>query len=62
MESGYVGEMNWSTLNATGDVTWNMLHFGLEGGDSWVPAEVNISIRPEWFYHPAEDDKAKTVP
>ena len=62
MESGYVGEMNWSTLNATGDVTWNMLHFGLEGGDSWVPAEVNTSIRPDWFYHPAEDDKAKTVP
>jgi alpha-L-fucosidase len=39
-----------------------MLHFGLEGGDSWVPAEVNTSIRPEWFYHPIEDDKVKTVP
>jgi alpha-L-fucosidase len=61
-ESGYVGEMNWSQLNATGDVTWPMLHFGLEGGDSWVPAEVNTSIRPEWFYHPIEDDKVKTVP
>ena len=61
-ESGYVGEKNWSLLNAKGDVTWNMLHHGLEGGDSWVPAEVNTSIRPEWFYHPAEDDKVKTVP
>lgn len=61
-ESGYVGETNWSQLNAKGDVTWPMLHFGLEGGDSWVPAEVNTSIRPEWFYHPAEDDKVKTVP
>lgn len=61
-ESGYVGEMNWSQLNAKGDVTWNMLHHGLEGGDSWVPAEVNTSIRPEWFYHPIEDDKVKTVP
>ncbi len=61
-ESGYVGETNWSLLNAKGDVPWNMLHFGLEGGDSWVPAEVNTSIRPEWFYHPAEDDKVKTVP
>jgi alpha-L-fucosidase len=61
-ESGYVGETNWSTLNATGEVTWPMLHFGLEGGDSWVPAEVNTSIRPEWFYHPHEDDKVKTVP
>ena len=61
-ESGYVGETNWSTLNAMGEVTWPMLHFGLEGGDSWVPAEVNTSIRPEWFYHPSEDEKVKTVP
>jgi alpha-L-fucosidase len=61
-ESGYVGETNWSLLNGTGEVTWGMLHFGLENGDSWVPAEVNTSIRPEWFYHPSEDDKVKTVP
>ncbi|HLO99548.1 MAG TPA: discoidin domain-containing protein, partial [Fimbriimonas sp.] len=60
-ESGFVGETNWSQLNAKGEVTWPMLHFGLEGGDSWVPAEVNTSIRPEWFYHPSEDEKVKTV-
>ncbi|MCG9895010.1 MAG: alpha-L-fucosidase [Fimbriimonadaceae bacterium] len=60
-EAGYVGETNWSLLNAQGDVTWPMLHHGLEDGDSWVPAEVNTSIRPEWFYHPSEDDKVKTV-
>jgi alpha-L-fucosidase len=39
-----------------------MLHYGLENGNSWVPAEVNTSIRPEWFYHPSEDSKVKTVP
>lgn len=61
-EDGYVGETNWSLLNATGDVPWEMLHFGLEDGDSWVPAEVNTSIRPEWFYHPGEDAKVKTLP
>ncbi|MBW8330759.1 MAG: alpha-L-fucosidase [Prolixibacteraceae bacterium] len=61
-EDGYVGETNWSLLNATGDVPWNMLHYGVEDGDSWVPAEVNTSIRPEWFYHPGEDDKVKSVP
>lgn len=61
-EEGYVGETNWSLLNATGEVTWPMLHHGVETGDSWVPAEVNTSIRPEWFYHPSEDDKVKTVP
>jgi len=61
-EAGFVGETNWSLLNALGDVPWNMLHYGLENGNSWVPAEVNTSIRPEWFYHPIEDVKVKTLP
>lgn len=61
-EEGYVGETNWSLLNATGEVPWHMLHYGVENGNAWVPAEVNTSIRPEWFYHPDEDDKVKTVP
>lgn len=61
-EGGWVGETNWSLLNAKGEVEWNMLHHGLENGDSWVPAEVNTSIRPEWFYHPHEDGQVKTVP
>jgi alpha-L-fucosidase len=61
-EDGYVGETNWSLLHATGDVPWHMLHYGVEDGNAWVPAEVNTSIRPEWFYHPDEDDKVKTVP
>jgi alpha-L-fucosidase len=49
-------------LNDTGEVPWGMLHYGVEDGNAWVPAEVNTSIRPEWFYHPAEDNKVKTVP
>ena len=61
-EAGFVGETNWSLLNDAGEVTWEMLHFGLESGNSWVAAEVNTSIRPEWFYHPGEDNKVKTVP
>ncbi len=61
-EAGNVGETNWSLLNATGDVPYNMLHYGVENGNAWVPAEVNTSIRPEWFYHPSEDSKVKTLP
>lgn len=61
-EAGYVGETNWSLLDSVGEVTWPMLHYGLENGNAWVPAEVNTSIRPEWFYHPSEDEKVKTLP
>ena len=61
-EAGFVGETNWSLLNATGDVPEDMLRHGVENGNAWVPGEVNTSIRPEWFYHAKEDKKVKTVP
>jgi alpha-L-fucosidase len=60
-EAGFVGETNWSKLNSKGDVDWGGLQWGKEDGDAWVPAEVNTSIRPEWFYHPSEDNKVKSV-
>jgi alpha-L-fucosidase len=37
------------------------LHHGDPAGDRWRPAEVNTSIRPGWFYHPAEDDCVRSV-
>ncbi len=61
-EAGNVGETNWSLLNDTGDVPYNMLHYGLEDGNAWVPAEVNTSIRPGWFYHAYEDTRVKSLP
>lgn len=61
-EGGWIGETNWSLLDSTGEVPFEMLHYGVENGNAWVPGEVNTSIRPEWFYHPSEDTKVKTVP
>ena len=60
-EAGNVGETNWSLLNHDGEVTWHMLHYGLEDGDSWVPGETNTSIRPGWFYHDTENEHVKSL-
>ncbi len=60
-EAGQVGETNWSLLNKKGEVDWNMLHYGLETGDSWVPGETNTSIRPGWFYHETENEHVKSL-
>ncbi|WP_316817861.1 alpha-L-fucosidase [Pedobacter nyackensis] len=64
-ESGWVGETNWSTLRR--DEVWpgwplyEQLQNGHEDGNYWVPAEVNVSIRPGWFYHKEEDNKVRSV-
>ena len=33
---------------------------GYDGAMAWYPSEVNTSIRPGWFHHPAEDDEVRT--
>jgi alpha-L-fucosidase len=64
-ESGFVGETNWHLINA--DTLYpgkpridRLLNHGDENGQSWIPAEVDVSIRPGWFYHEREDSMVKT--
>ncbi len=64
-ERGYAFATNWSFLRIKevypGYDRSNELQSGHPDGDTWVAAECNTSIRPGWFYHPAEDDKVKSV-
>ena len=64
-ESGYIGESNWSTIStdtlfAGKSGIEKVLNSGEENGKNWIPAEVDVSIRPGWFYHAEEDSKVKT--
>ena len=68
-ENGTAGDPNWSTVNpdavtvpgAEGPGVTDALQHGDRAGTVWRPAEVDVSIRPGWFYHPAEDDRVRTV-
>jgi alpha-L-fucosidase len=46
---------------ATGPGVTGMLQHGDPHGTVWRPGETDVSIRPGWFYHAAEDSKVKTV-
>ena len=66
-EQGVAGKTNWSTLNikgyepGRGAPSVDILNTGVQGGEAWVPAETDVSIRPGWFYSPSTDDKVKSV-
>lgn len=66
-ERGVAGKTNWSTLNITGfgpgkdAPSTEILNIGNQGGEAWVPAETDVSIRPGWFYSPETNDKVKSV-
>jgi len=65
-ESGWAKETNWSLLRR--DEAWpgwpryKELQSGHEDGTHWLPAEVDVSIRPGWYYHKSEDQKVKNLP
>ena len=66
-ENGIAGKTNWNCLDTAGfkrgagAPPQDTLNSGNVNGAAWIPAECDVSIRPGWFYHKAEDDKVKTA-
>jgi alpha-L-fucosidase len=68
-ERGVGGDPNWSAVDpaavpypgANGSGVNASLQHGDPSGSVWRPAEMDVSIRPGWFYHPSDDAKVRSV-
>lgn len=69
-ESGYAGYPCWATYTpvplqagtepAPGTVRYRLGTEGTMDGKYWIPAEVDVSIRPGWFWHEHENSRVRT--
>jgi alpha-L-fucosidase len=69
-ESGYAGDPCWHTYTphsnepgkdpAPGVVKYREGVNGHADGKYWLPAEVDVSIRPGWFYHESQNDEVRS--
>jgi alpha-L-fucosidase len=68
-ERGAAGTTNWSTVRPdivtvpgmSGDEVMRSLQDGDRDGTVWRPGETDVSIRPGWFHHPAEDARVRSA-
>lgn len=51
-ERGFAGSPNWATID---EYRQDLLQNGTPGGRHYWPSEVDVSIRPGWFYHKYDD-------
>ena len=61
-EAGYAAKTHYASVCSdmmfVEDV--NHINTGMIGADRYIPAEVDVSIRPGWFYHKEQDNKVKS--
>ena len=62
-EKGYADATQWCMYKTD----FQLLNYekslvsGFKDGEAWLPAEVDVSIRPGWFYHESEDGQVRTA-
>jgi len=68
-ERGIAGDPCWAAYDpvgatggpaSPGDVRERESPTGTRHGSHWLPPECDVSIRPGWFWHPAENARVKT--
>lgn len=61
-ENGIAGKPCWATVEeiALREEINSKLNSGKADGELFIPAEVDVSIRPGWFYHPEQDEQVRS--
>ena len=69
-ERGYCGDPCWQTFTpvsnipgkapSNGTIKSELSTNGTRNGKYWMPAEVDFSIRPGWFWHQDQNDKVRS--
>ncbi len=64
-ERGIAGDPCWATISDDGwypgHADEKLLNSGMRDGKKWIPAEVDFSIRPGWFWHQSQNDKVRSA-
>ncbi len=60
-ERGWAGETNYAMYDFSKEKHYRDAQWGMTDAKAWIPAEVDVSIRPGWFYHKKEDAQVRSV-
>jgi alpha-L-fucosidase len=70
-ERGFANDSCWATYTplpregesvaVAGTTQYWFGETGTENGKYWMPAEIDVSIRPGWFYHDTQDSQVKSL-
>lgn len=61
-EAGFAGRTHYASIDESSLFVEKVgeLNVGKLGGERYIPAEVDVSIRPGWFYHESQNELVKS--
>lgn len=60
-ERGWAGQTNYAAYDPDLERHHTQAQWGMSEAKHWLPAEVDVSVRPGWFYHHREDHQLRSV-